>query len=257
MTEIEQQRKALRIRYDHDDTYHLQFSTWDKAALTYTEAGRLLSGEGAHPTAVRGILARAVDACDDTLLVSFVVGSESFTTSPSVEPIEHDITFSYQGFVILGSWTASQRIAQDLGLRLGQFSHAYAKRHLHGRTQFHYVAAHDASTELVMEAERHGGIGLSVAQALRAKTKEEAVTAATASLAPSAQGARSLEDRFPVLRYFTYEHLPEHLQAISRPFCLLALTVANTALDGANERELAKALDRLLEAKDAAVRAVV
>lgn len=250
MTEIEQQHKALRIRYDHDDTYHLQFPTWDKAALTYTEAGRLLAGEGAHPTAVRGILACAVDACDDTLLVGFVVGSESFTTSPSITPIEHDITFSYQGFVILGSYTAAQRVVYDLDLRPRQYAHASELRHLHGRQHFHYVATHDASTELVMEAERCGGIGVSAAQVLRAKAK----TAAPDTAMPP---VRDMAEVFPVLRYFTYAHLPENLRAVSQPFFTLAHVVANQYGNGADERETAKALDRLLEAKDAAVRAVV
>lgn len=155
MTEIEQQNKALRIRYDGgDDTFHLQFPTWDKAALTYTEAGRLLSGEGAHPTATRGILACAMEADSVTLLVYFVVGSESFTTAPSVEPV-------------------------------------------------------------------------------------------------------GMAEVFPVLRYFTYEHLPAKLQKVSRPLCMMAYEIAKMYGEGADERELAKALDRLLEAKDAAVRAVV
>lgn len=254
MTEIEQQNKALRIRYvSTSDTFDLKFPTWSKVELDYTEAGRLLAGEGAHPTATRGILACAMEADSDTLLVSFVVGSESFTTSPSITPIDHDITFSYQGFVILGSWTAAQRVVYDLDLRHGQYAHAYELRHLHGRRQFHYVATHDASAELVMEAERCGGIGVSTAQVLRAKAKIESAKDSEIAMPP----VRDMAEIFPVLRYFTYEHLPTKLQKVSRPLCMMAYEIAKMYGEGADERELAKALDRLLEAKDAAVRAVV
>lgn len=55
-----------------------------------------------------------------------------------------------------------------------------------------------------------------------------------------------------VLRFFSYSHLPAHLQAISRPFCDLANEVAARAPGNA---ETTVALRKLLEAKDAAVRA--
>lgn len=58
-----------------------------------------------------------------------------------------------------------------------------------------------------------------------------------------------------LLRYFEYDHLPEHLRAISAPFHALAYTLArNDALDGP---ELTTALRKLLEAKDCAVRAAL
>ncbi len=57
-----------------------------------------------------------------------------------------------------------------------------------------------------------------------------------------------------VMKFFVYQHLPEHLAAVSKPFADLAQCVANRA---PHSRETVKALDRLLEAKDAAVRAVV
>jgi hypothetical protein len=56
-----------------------------------------------------------------------------------------------------------------------------------------------------------------------------------------------------ILRYFDFAHLPEHLQAISRPFCELAAEMANR-LDGP---ELTAGLRKLLEAKDCMVRAAV
>ena len=58
-----------------------------------------------------------------------------------------------------------------------------------------------------------------------------------------------------VLRWFDYQHLPGHLRRISQPFGLLARSlVFDLKLDGP---ELTVALRKLLEAKDAAVRAAV
>lgn len=55
-----------------------------------------------------------------------------------------------------------------------------------------------------------------------------------------------------MLRWFEYGHLPEHLQRVSRPFCDLAHTLC-AELETGPERTVA--LRKLLEAKDAAVRA--
>lgn len=57
-----------------------------------------------------------------------------------------------------------------------------------------------------------------------------------------------------ILQFFHYAHLPETLQATSCPFCLLAEEMVNT-LPRCAERSVA--LRKLLEAKDAAVRANV
>lgn len=57
-----------------------------------------------------------------------------------------------------------------------------------------------------------------------------------------------------VLKYFKYEHLPEKLQAISKPFAELAQQVAERYPESP---ETTVALRKLLEAKDAAVRAGV
>lgn len=56
-----------------------------------------------------------------------------------------------------------------------------------------------------------------------------------------------------MLQFFEYTHLPPHLQAASRPFCELAKTIAT----GPQNAETTVALRKLLEAKDAAVRAVI
>lgn len=60
--------------------------------------------------------------------------------------------------------------------------------------------------------------------------------------------------RDPVLQFFHYAHLPEQLQARSKPFCELARLIVDTT--PANE-ERGVALRKLLESKDANVRAFV
>ena len=57
-----------------------------------------------------------------------------------------------------------------------------------------------------------------------------------------------------ILQFFTYAHLPAHLQEASRPFCELAQRIVDT-LPRNPERTVA--LRKLLEAKDAAVRALL
>jgi hypothetical protein len=56
-----------------------------------------------------------------------------------------------------------------------------------------------------------------------------------------------------IMRYFTYAHLPPHLQAISKPFGELAQQIE----DRPDCEEKQVALRKLLEAKDAAVRAAL
>lgn len=58
----------------------------------------------------------------------------------------------------------------------------------------------------------------------------------------------------PILRYFAYAHLDEHLQAVSRPFGELAEQMEELLPDGP---EKSTALRKLLEGKDAAVRAML
>lgn len=58
----------------------------------------------------------------------------------------------------------------------------------------------------------------------------------------------------PMLQFFVWEHLPEHLQAVSAPFCQLAQQITQ---DIPRNPERTVALRKLLEAKDCAVRAVL
>jgi hypothetical protein len=58
----------------------------------------------------------------------------------------------------------------------------------------------------------------------------------------------------PILRFFHYSHLPTMLQDASKPFCDLARKIVS---DLPRNAERTVALRKLLEAKDAAVRANV
>lgn len=63
-----------------------------------------------------------------------------------------------------------------------------------------------------------------------------------------------MEQRDHIMQFFAWQHLPEHLQKISRPFGEMAENIEQT-LPRNPERTVA--LRKLLEAKDAAVRSVV
>lgn len=80
----------------------------------------------------------------------------------------------------------------------------------------------------------------SVAQDLQAEIERNRAKAAPA------------QDR--MLQFFRYEHLPEHLRAVSAPFGILALQIVENL---PSNPERTTALRKLLEAKDCAVRAVL
>jgi len=69
--------------------------------------------------------------------------------------------------------------------------------------------------------------------------------------------ARSFSDAVegePILQFFSFAHLPPAMQALSRPFCPLAHPTVATVPRNA---ERSASLRKLLEAKDAAVRAAI
>ena len=57
-----------------------------------------------------------------------------------------------------------------------------------------------------------------------------------------------------LLQFFKYDHLPDHLQKISKPFGILAKGIVS---DLPRNPERTVALRKLLEAKDCAVRALI
>ncbi|EMC8779176.1 hypothetical protein MKT60_016675 [Providencia rettgeri] len=56
----------------------------------------------------------------------------------------------------------------------------------------------------------------------------------------------------PIMKYFEYQHLPAHLQEVSKPISDLAKQMDEQLPDGA---EKSAGLRKLLEAKDCLVRA--
>jgi len=58
-----------------------------------------------------------------------------------------------------------------------------------------------------------------------------------------------------LLKYFEFDHLPPHVQRISRPFKKLACFLSGNVQ--ADKAEMDMALRKLLEAKDCAVRAAL
>ncbi|HIE4094851.1 TPA: hypothetical protein ACXODV_002768 [Shigella flexneri 3a] len=56
----------------------------------------------------------------------------------------------------------------------------------------------------------------------------------------------------PIMKYFAYQHLPAHLQEVSKPIGELATLMDESLPDSAEKSE---GLRKLLEAKDALVRA--
>lgn len=65
---------------------------------------------------------------------------------------------------------------------------------------------------------------------------------------------QALAEQYPILEFFQYAHLPEHLQKHSAPWCTLAWKTARSLPRNA---ETSTALRKLLEGKDAAVRAAL
>lgn len=57
-----------------------------------------------------------------------------------------------------------------------------------------------------------------------------------------------------VMQFFKYDHLPEAMQAVSKPFGDLAAHIVHTV---PRNPKRTKSLNKLLESKDAAVRAAI
>lgn len=83
-------------------------------------------------------------------------------------------------------------------------------------------------------------------------TEQEHIATAAASLGDRHAGQQPQREH--IEQFFAWEHLPPHLQVISKPFSDMAEKIV-TNLPRNPERTVA--LRKLLEAKDAAVRAVI
>lgn len=62
------------------------------------------------------------------------------------------------------------------------------------------------------------------------------------------------EDTYPILKHFSFEHLPVELQRYSKPCAVLAVTFARDLPPGP---EVSAGLRHLMEAKDCFVRAAL
>ena len=60
--------------------------------------------------------------------------------------------------------------------------------------------------------------------------------------------------QYPIYKYFAYSHLPDHLQAVSKPFSDIAKTMV---MGKERNEERSTGLRKLLEAKDCFVRAMI
>jgi hypothetical protein len=60
-------------------------------------------------------------------------------------------------------------------------------------------------------------------------------------------------ESYPILKFFSWEHLPPDLQKVSKPFAELAQEMAKAPRNA----ETSAGLRKLLEAKDCAVRAAL
>lgn len=60
-----------------------------------------------------------------------------------------------------------------------------------------------------------------------------------------------MENKNPIMKYFAFEHLPEHLQVVSKPIGDLARLMDQSLPNGP---EKSVGLRKLLEAKDSFVR---
>lgn len=81
-----------------------------------------------------------------------------------------------------------------------------------------------------------------------------ALTVRTADPEKSQSREVEVEVENPIMKHFAYEHLPEHLQAVSKPICELARKMNAELPNGA---EKSAGLRKLLEAKDCFVRAAL
>jgi len=61
----------------------------------------------------------------------------------------------------------------------------------------------------------------------------------------------------PIMKYFKYQHLPNHLKEVSKPFCDLAETINQYRYRSAEDAEIVAGLRKLLEAKDCIVRTML
>lgn len=67
-----------------------------------------------------------------------------------------------------------------------------------------------------------------------------------------------MKGHLPIIRFFAFEHLPPHLQEVSKPFSDLAHAIHERYLsDEVDVAETVAGLRKLLESKDCIVRSLI
>lgn len=208
----------------------------------------------------------------EALLAILIDRLESFQTGPYKSNYNADALYHLQAAMDVLHRRTRDRMAQGIEgtMAVGKESEAFKVREALEDLdkQERDDAAYDRSTEAQADAQKLKDHWESRLTEARTKTTEwphdrstDGIAAAveTASAIPgtdadSGPRDRAIVDEEPILKFFEHEHLPERLAKISRPFFELAFRVFYTQPAGA---ERSTALRKLLEAKDAAVRAAL
>jgi hypothetical protein len=113
------------------------------------------------------------------------------------------------------------------------------------------MVRHQRQQEAVLAVlEVQGAAEVGTETALRApQLKEKSMSEPTPNVAVTSENSPD-----HIMQFFAFAHLPTHMQAVSSPFCDLANVIVATM---PRNPERTVALRKLLEAKDAAVRAFI
>lgn len=205
----------------------------------------------------------------EALLAILIDRLESFQTGPYKSNYNADALYHLQAAMHVLHRCTRDRMAQGIEgtTAVGKESEAFKVREALEDLdkQERDDAAYDRSTEAQADAQKLKDHWESRLTEARTKTTEWPHDRSTDGIAEAVESASEIHpapkqftpeeiEADPVLRYFYYEHLPEKLKSISAQFCLLASITIDSLPRNA---ERSTALRKLLEAKDAAVRAAL
>lgn len=181
----------------------------------------------------------------EALLAILIDRLESFQTGPYKSNYNADALYHLQAAMHVLHRQTRDRMVQGIEgtMAVGEESEAQADaQKLKDHWESKLTEARTKTTEWPHDRSTDG-----IAEAVESASQETAP-------ADSAPRDRASVDEEPILKFFAYVHLPERLAKVSRPFSELAEHIYYTQPAGA---ERSTALRKLLEAKDAAVRAAL
>lgn len=181
----------------------------------------------------------------EALLAILIDRLESFQTGPYKSNYNADALYHLQAALYVLHRRTRDRMAQGIEgtMAVGKESEAQADaQKLKDHWESKLTEARTKTTEWPHDRSTDG-----IAEAVESASQETAP-------ADSEPRDRASVDEEPILKFFAYVHLPERLAKVSRPFSELAEHIYYTQPAGA---ERSTALRKLLEAKDAAVRAAL